>query len=196
TLDDPLGTLTTCPFGIDGNNIVGFYRDSSDNNTHGFLYNGSTYTTIDDPLAGPGGTYPYGISGNNIVGSYLDSSGNYHGFITTVSQPTSLWASAVSGRWSDSTNWSGVLPNAVGAGAVFSAPTTAALTISLDSPQTVGTLQFGNSGNPGVGYTLSGGGSNTLTLNNSGFGATITVTDGSHVINAPIILANNLVVTT
>jgi autotransporter-associated beta strand protein len=61
---------------------------------------------------------------------------------------------------------------------------------------TLGSLQFGNSASAGVGYTLNGSGSNTLTLNNSGSGATITVTDGTHAINARVILADNLIVTT
>jgi len=87
------------------------------------------------------------------------------------------------------------VPNAAGAGAVFSASTAAAVIITLDKPQTVGTLQFGNSGNASVGYTLSGSGSNTLTLNNSGSAATITVANGSHDIDAPVILADNLLVT-
>ena len=34
--------------GIDGSNIVGAYQVSMIN--HGFLYNGPTYTTLDDPL--------------------------------------------------------------------------------------------------------------------------------------------------
>ncbi len=118
--------------------------------------------------------------------------------VAALPQPAnSVWANAVSGSWSSTGNWlGGVVPNAAGAGAVFNASTTAALTITLDSPQTVGTLQFGNSGSAHVGYTLSGSGSNYLTLNNSGSGATITVTGGSQAIDAPIVLADNLVVTT
>jgi autotransporter-associated beta strand protein len=105
-----------------------------------------------------------------------------------------VWASAGSGSWSNSGNWTSGVPNAVGAWAVFNASTTAAMTITLDSPQTVGNLVLGNSGSTSVGYTLMGSGSNSLTLNNSGSGATITVTDGSHVIDAPVILADNLLV--
>ena len=87
------------------------------------------------------------------------------------------------------------MPNGVGVGATFNVPTTAAVTVTLNTPVTLGSLQFGNSGSPRTGYVLSGSGSNTLTLNNSGNGATITVTDGSHAINAPVILAENLTVT-
>ncbi len=107
------------------------------------------------------------------------------------------WTSAVSGTWSSPGNWTGgVVPDGVGAGAVFSASTAVALTITLSSPETVGSLQFGNSGSARAGYTLSGSGSNELTLNNSGSGATITVAGGSQAIDAPVVLADNLVVTT
>ncbi|MGA2032516.1 MAG: autotransporter-associated beta strand repeat-containing protein [Thermoguttaceae bacterium] len=111
-----------------------------------------------------------------------------------VSATPPLWASAVSGNWSDSSKWVAGVPNNVGAAAVLTAPTSSALTITLDSCETVGALQFGNSGNTSLGYTLSGNGSNTLTFNNSGGGATITVVNGTHVINAPVVLADNLVV--
>ena len=69
--------------------------------------------------------------------------------------------------------------------------TTAALTITLGSPQTIGTLVLGNSSSPTVGYTLCGG---PLTLSNSGNGTTIAVAGGRHVIESPLILADNLVV--
>ena len=115
---------------------------------------------------------------------------------TFVVTPVSEWASAVSGTWSSTGNWTGgAVPNSAGAGAVFSAATTAALSVTLDNPETVGTLQFGNSGSTSAGYTLSGSAADALTLDNSGNGASITVTDGHHSVDAPTILADNLVVT-
>jgi fibronectin-binding autotransporter adhesin len=126
--------------------------------------------------------------------SYLSGSLELVG---TASAGPVVWASPVSGNWSAGTNWiGGVAPNGVGAGAVINAPTSSQLTVTLDAPQTVGSLLLGNSGGASpntVGYTLlDTTGTNTLTLNNSGSGATITVTDGSHVINAAVILADNL----
>ena len=77
TLDYP-GSLSTIAIGIDGNNTVGIYTTPT---IHGFLYNGTTYTTLDHPLAGTNGTVARGISGGNIVGLYSDSSLVKHGFL-------------------------------------------------------------------------------------------------------------------
>jgi autotransporter-associated beta strand protein len=104
------------------------------------------------------------------------------------------WANAVNGNWSDASKWTNGVPNANGAQAVFSVATSANVAVTLDAPQTVGSLQFGNSGNASFGYTLNGSGSNKLTLNNLGTADTITVTGGMHTINAPVILSNDLVV--
>ena len=104
------------------------------------------------------------------------------------------WRSTASGNWSDATKWNtDAAPNAAGAAAVLTKPTSAALTVTLDAPKTIGKLTLGNSSSASLGYTIIG--SNALTLNNSGT-ATITVNSGSHIINAPVVLANNLVVTT
>ncbi len=94
TLDDPLAT-TTYPMGISGNNIVGYYDDSSDN-THGFVYNGSTFSTLDDPL---GVTFPAAVSGNNVVGYYMTNypSGIWHGFETTIPEPSTFVLLGVGG---------------------------------------------------------------------------------------------------
>jgi len=110
----------------------------------------------------------------------------------------SAWTSAVNGKWSEVSKWTAGPPDSVGAEAIFNATTNAAVTIKLDYPQTIGTLQLGNSDNARVGYTLSGSGTNTLTLDNHGYspggGAIIEVAGGTHVLAAPVILADNLLV--
>ena len=96
TLDDPLGVngAATIAFGISGNNIVGSYTAGS-GNTYGFLYNGSTFTALNDPSAAYG-TFAYGVSGNIIAGTYTDSSGNDDGFLynggtyTTLDDPNGI----------------------------------------------------------------------------------------------------------
>src|SRR5213075_2207170 len=51
TIDHPqAGPGGTTPYSIDGGRIVGSYLDAS-GATHGFLYDGTTWTTLDDPLA-------------------------------------------------------------------------------------------------------------------------------------------------
>src|SRR4051794_28361231 len=81
TLDDPLGPGTTVATGISGGNIVGYYSvgNNAPSRHHGFLYNGSTYTPIDDPQAGPSGTTPLGIFGGNIVGYYTVGNNDLYG---------------------------------------------------------------------------------------------------------------------
>ncbi len=90
TLDDPLASSTsgggTWATGVDGGNIVGYYVDAN-GKTHGFLYNGTTYTTLDDPN-GTYGTFPQGISGNNIVGYWSNDSPE--GFLFDGSAYTTL----------------------------------------------------------------------------------------------------------
>jgi autotransporter-associated beta strand protein len=109
--------------------------------------------------------------------------------------PANLWATAASGSWSVTSNWIGGVPNAVGAEAGFIAPSTAPVTVTLDTPVTLGALEFGNSASGSTGYVVNAAsGSNTMTLSNSGFGATIIVDNGAHVVNAPVILADDLTV--
>lgn len=108
------------------------------------------------------------------------------------SVPATAWAAATSGNWSDATKWTNGAPNGTGAQAIINVPTASPLTVTLDAPVTLGGLLLGNSANSATGYTLAG--TNALTFNNSGSGATIAVTDGSHAINAPVILADNLAI--
>jgi len=89
TLSDPDASDATEAEGISGGNIVGYYSDA-DGHIHGFLYNGTAYTTLDDPAAGGGATYAYGIdAGGNIVGQYEDANLTFHGFLATTAVPAS-----------------------------------------------------------------------------------------------------------
>jgi hypothetical protein len=104
------GAATTSLMGISGNNIVGYYTESSFPIPHGFLYDGTNWTAltikaftpvgidgsniVNDSLLynfitqsattlkypGAKGTNMAGISGNIIVGSY--SSGDPYGWFT------------------------------------------------------------------------------------------------------------------
>src|SRR5262249_20920910 len=89
TIDDPLDTGTTAPFGIAINNmgqIVGNYTDTGA--VHGFLYSNGTYTTLDDPS---GRTIALGINNlGQIVGEYGDASNTAHGFLYSNGTYTTL----------------------------------------------------------------------------------------------------------
>lgn len=80
-----MGGTSVC--GVSGITVVGYYLTemvtlppNSGSLVHGFLYNGSTFDTLDDPFAGPNGTEAHGVSGNTVVGYYVDANGVDHGF--------------------------------------------------------------------------------------------------------------------
>jgi hypothetical protein len=78
--------------GIDGNNIVGYYFDTSFLGTgHGFLYNMATnlWKTLSEPNAGRDGTFATGISGNIVVGWYDDINRTQFGFEYNIA--TNTW---------------------------------------------------------------------------------------------------------
>ena len=117
--------------------------------------------------------------------------------LTAVQGGSGAWRFDSDGAASVSTNWTSGLPNAAGDTATFGPVITQPRTVTLDEPTVFGQMAFSSP----YGYTLSGSGANTLTLNNSGApgtpgrGATITVSDGQQAIDAPVVLADNLVVT-
>ena len=84
TIDYPSGTGGTYACGISGGNIVGYnYTLFSPDSYLGFLYNGSTYTTVTYPPEGIENfaTAPCGISGNNIVGYFQVPDSYQFGFL-------------------------------------------------------------------------------------------------------------------
>ena len=106
------------------------------------------------------------------------------------------WAAASSGSWNSAANWTtGAVPNGVNYEAVLDAPSTTGLSVTLDAPQTIGQLTLANTASNLAGYTLSAGSAGTLTFNNGGNSAQLTVTSGSHAISAPVTLAGNLTAT-
>ena len=110
--------------------------------------------------------------------------------LTAVQGGSGSWQVDSNGAASVSTNWSGGLPNGAGDTATFGAVITQARTVTIDEPTVLGEIVFDSPQS----YTLSGTGTNTLTLDNSGSGATIAVTEGSEAIAAPLVLADKLTV--
>ncbi len=161
------------------------------NYPRGIAVDASGNVFVDDSN-GPATIYEYAPNGTR---STLASGVYWAGLAVApaIASP-SAWAAAVSGSWSKAGNWIGPVPNAAGAVAFVNAPTTSAATLTLDAPLTLGTLLLGNSAVAGAGYTLAGVGSNTLTLSNSGEGAMIAVTNGTHALSTPLTLDENLTV--
>jgi probable HAF family extracellular repeat protein len=95
TLDDPAGNGGTSPGGInDAGQIVGTYtvvtfsHANSFSTTHGFIYAGGTYTTLDAPGAF---TFASDINASGqIVGTYNSAGGPYHGFLYSGGTYTTL----------------------------------------------------------------------------------------------------------
>jgi len=167
------------------------------------IANGSTLN-ISNPQSGllmtyGGGLYDGGTfaTPNLPVGYSLDY--HYQGLpeVYLIGAPAaSIWKTAAAGTWGVADNWTNGEPNKAGAQAVINPPTSGSdFNITLEAPKTVGTLEFGNAGNPGSGYHLvNTDPANTLTLDNSPSDAQITVTDGRHSIDVPVVLKSNLVV--
>jgi hypothetical protein len=89
------------------------------------------------------------------------------------------WNETAGGNWSSPQSWTGVLPDSVGAGANFLS-TGSPQTVTLNSPRTVGLLQFAGSG----GFTIEG--NSVLTINRAGLDAVVRVIWGDHSITTPM----------
>ena len=80
-------------------------------------------------------------------------------------------------------------PSGIGVTAIVGTATSSNVSITLDGPQTLGTLVLTNSGGSNAaGYSLDSGTAGSLTLDNSGAAAQIVVNDGTHAITAPVYL--------
>jgi hypothetical protein len=122
----------------------------------------------------------------------LGSTTNYQlDFVISEPQqpPTPTWNVDANGNWSLATNWSGGVPNAAGAQAVFGNVITAPRTVTVNTPITVGRIDVDNTN----AYTIAG--TDMLTLDATSGDAQINVVKGSPTISAPLSLADNTVIT-
>lgn len=95
--------------------------------------------------------------------------------------PVPGWA-VQSGDWNIASNWVGPIPNAVGAVAQFTGSINSPATVYSNTAVTVGEIVFDNANT----YVLSGAGSLTIDVE-SGSGS-VSVLNGSHKINLPLLL--------
>jgi hypothetical protein len=122
------------------------------------------------------------------TGQPYDIGGGLAATITSVPEP-STWNGPGGGSFNLASNWSNKsIPNGVDAIANFSTNITALSTVTLDSPVTLGTLNF----NSLQSYTIAG--ASSLTLQTSSGNASINVQAGSHEISVPIMLNSDTVI--
>jgi hypothetical protein len=108
TLDDPDGSLEnggTSPYGInDGGLVTGNYVDDA-GSSHGMLYLGGRFHTVDHPRQGPLGTYLYYANQDGLVaGAYYDANGLSHSALYDTKRK----------EWRDLPDWPGATANLAG----------------------------------------------------------------------------------
>jgi hypothetical protein len=107
-----------------------------------------------------------------------------------VSPPAmNAWNVDANGNWTAASNWSQSVPNGAGAQALFGGVITAPRTVTVDSPITVGRLDFANAN----AYTVAG--DHPLTFDTASGEVQINVNSGSHSIAAPIVLSDDMQIT-
>jgi hypothetical protein len=181
--------------------------DSNNSIIHVTFLDGTTTNFFPDDTLAVGDSAEFlGFYRNDlppITGVRLNLSGDAYGLDNLeygVAPPseTSQWNVNGGGSWSSPGNWTGPVPNAAGAAAVFGtalvSPTNAPATITVDGDKTVGTLRFNNTVTNGVnpnGYNiLAGPSGGDLYIRGSGSSpARIEVLAGTHAINAPLRLS-------
>lgn len=178
-------------------------------NSNGLTLNGGTFN-----LYQPGTTLPFEGVGDFTLFNYTGSiagagvsslavspatqvSGHTYQFaissgtvklrITAGAISKTYWNVDADGTWSTGSNWTGgIAPDSIGTHAAFGAPggatLTAPRTVTVDGSRTTSSMDFDSAQS----FTLDGTG--PLTLNDNGFGATVTVASGDHTISAPIAL--------
>ncbi len=111
---------------------------------------------------------------------------------TYVTIPTAVWTNTAGGTWPVPANWNvGAVGNGSGVTADFSTLTlTANTTVLVGSPETIGTLVFGDQGNA-FGWTLNGSG--PLTLDAGATVPSIVVNDQSITVATPMAGTNGLI---
>jgi hypothetical protein len=131
-----------------------------------------------------GGPSQFAVYNNNgEAGSDIQ----FNNLAITSTVTAQQWVSSASGDWNNSSNWSVVVPNAVGAEADFFGAITSNHTVYTDQAVTVGTINFNNANT----YEITGTGS--LTLQAASGNAQVIVQQGTQEINLPTTIASNTV---
>jgi autotransporter-associated beta strand protein len=193
-------TMTTSNAGL--NLAVGNLLASTGTTTFNGTLNVTNFTGTTELMSYKAYTLGSAFTAVDVNGSPLSSASAYQlAYLSTeleiVPAGPPTWANLSGGSWSVGTNWNGgsAPTNTAGAAAIVGAPTTSQVTITLDIPQTLGSLTFASSSSSG--YTLTPGvsGTGSLTMATSdGSAAQIVVTSGSHFIEANVTLTGSLAI--
>lgn len=152
---------TTTPFSANGTYALGTYG--------AIAGNPASLLSVLPATQMAGKIYAFSAAGGTLS---LNISGN----------TPSYWAVDADGTWGTASNWTAGIPDGSGAFAGFGtggATATAPRTVTLQQARTVGTLSIDSAS----AFTISGG---SLSLDNSGSAAAVTVVNGNHVIDAPV----------
>jgi hypothetical protein len=170
-------------FAFELNDASGDYSLTVTSAPNGNVTNGSQTFTGQISMT-TGGPSQFAIYNNNGEGG---SDIEFNDMAITSATAPQQWITPGSGNWNLASNWSGVVPNAVGSEADFYGAATSNCTVYTDQPVTVGTINFNNANT----YVLTG--SSTLTLQASSGDAEVIVQQGTQEINLPTTLASNTV---
>ncbi|MEY4244951.1 MAG: hypothetical protein RLZZ245_2536 [Verrucomicrobiota bacterium] len=121
--------------------------------------------------------------------SYSFSAANGNITLTIAGDAPPEWNVDAGGDWSTAGNWVNGVPNSTGSSAIFGSVITSSATVTVDSPKTLGLIQFNNTNS----YQLVG--TSALSLDASSGNAEISVLAGNHEISAPLTLADSLGIT-
>ena len=93
-----------------------------------------------------------------------------------------IWISSSSGEWTDASNWQSTFPpNSSTATAIFGSAAASPITVVVDSPVTVQSIQFGVENDSGATQSYAIAGQSTLTLESIvAADASVNVIDGIH----------------
>jgi autotransporter-associated beta strand protein len=134
----------------------------------------------------------------SVVGSLVNNTANnsIDLNVTTGTAPPSqngTWINASGGSWVNSANWQGGnIAQGIGFTADFSTLSLSAdATVTLDGPQTIGNLIFGNQANA-HNWILNTGSSGTLTLRDNGSSPAITVNNQTATVGVTLVGAQGL----
>jgi hypothetical protein len=101
----------------------------------------------------------------------------------------SIWKGPGDGSFNQASNWTNnLVPNSVDATASFLGNITASSTVTLDSPVTLGIVNFDSTPS----YTLAGTG--TITFQASSGNASLNVISGNHQIGVPVVINSDTVI--